>query len=165
MSISAQCLSVSPATMPDVLALANDSLRIVLGVLDELLDAPCRYARIDHQHQREASNSRHCGEVLHRIVAHVPHQERCRGQWGVGRHQQRMSVRSCMRDVKRGQRAVCSRTVLDNDILLERNAQRRGEDATNGIAGAAGTEYVDEGDRLAWIAVRARPSAKRYRCG
>ena len=52
-----------------------------------------------------------------------------------------------MMDVKRGQRAVGARAVLDDDRLLERLPERIGDDAANRVAGAAGTEYRGEGDR------------------
>ncbi len=52
-----------------------------------------------------------------------------------------------MMDVKRGQRAVGARAILNDDRLLERGAERIGDDAANRIAGAAGTEHGHESDR------------------
>ena len=143
---------------------------IGLGIFDQLLDRLGRHARIYHQHQREASHACHSREVLHRIVAHVPHQERSGRKRGISRHQQRVAVRRRARDVKRGQRPVRARAILDDDGLLERDAERLGDHAANRVTGTAGAEHGDEGDRLAWIVVGAErwadqchPAATRMR--
>ena len=164
MSISAQCLSVSPATMPEVLALANDSLPgLALAYSISSLTGLGRHARMHHQHQREASHPRHRREVLHRVVAHVLHQERDGRKRRVGRHQQRVAVRRGVRGVECGQRAVRARAVLDDDGLLERDAERLGDHAADRVAGAAGAEHGDEGDRLARIVVGAQRRAEQCR--
>jgi len=46
-----------------------------------------------------------------------------------------------MMNVERGQRAVGTRAVLDDDRLLERPAERIGDDPANRVAGTARTEY------------------------
>src|SRR5262249_41425172 len=50
--------------------------------------------------------------------------------------------------------------------LLERDAERLGDDAANRVAAAAGAERVNEGDRLARIVVGAQRRAEQCRpCG
>jgi hypothetical protein len=85
-------MSVSPAMMPEVLALANDSLPgLALAYSISSLTDFDGQARICHEHEGKTSNTRYCREVLHGIVAHVLHQEWNGGKRGVGRHQQRVA--------------------------------------------------------------------------
>ena len=50
-------------------------------------------------------------------------------------------------DILRRHRAVGAGPVLDHDRLLERGAERIGDDAADRVAGAAGPEYGDESNR------------------
>ena len=65
-------------------------------------------------------------------------------------------------DVGRGDRAIGARTVLDDDRLPERLAQRIGKDAAERIAGAAGPEYGNHSDRPGRIILRAYDAAETY---
>ena len=162
MSISAQCLSVSPATTPEVLPLANDSLPgLALAYAISSLTDFAGMLGMDDQHQRVASHPRDRREVLDRIVGDVLHQEGHGRMRAVGAHEQRVAVRRRARDVQRRKRAVRARTVLDHDGLLERDAEMLADDAGDRVGGAAGTERDDDGDRLARI---SRSGALRVRC-
>jgi hypothetical protein len=72
------------------------------------------------------------------------------GQRRIGPHQKIVAIGRLMMDVERGQRAVGARPILDDDRLPERLAERIGDDAAERVAGAAGTERIDEGDRPRW---------------
>src|SRR5262249_39517094 len=69
------------------------------------------------------------------------------------------------RGVKRSERAVRAGAMLDDDGLLERNAERLREHAADRVAGAAGSEDGDEGDRLARVVVGAERRAEQCRRG
>src|SRR5262249_11299814 len=70
------------------------------------------------------------------------------------------------RDIKRGERSVRTRSILDDDGFLECHTERLGDDTANRIAGAAGAEYCNEGDRLAGIVVGEERRAEQCRrCG
>src|SRR5262249_61486874 len=64
------------------------------------------------------------------------------------------------------ERPARTRAILDDDGLLERDAERLGDHAANRVAAAAGAERVNEGDRLAGIVVGAQRRAEQCRpCG
>src|SRR3954471_972291 len=69
----------------------------------------------------------------------------------VGAHQERVAIGCGAGDIGGGDGAVRSWLVLDDDALVERLSEMLRNDARNGVGGAAGTEWDDEGDRLVRI--------------
>ena len=138
---------------------------IGLGVFDQLLDRFGRNAGVNAQHQRVASHPRDRGEVLHRIVADVLHQVGRRRMRAICAHEQRVAVRRRARDVKRRQRPVRARAVVDHDGLLERSAEVLSDHAGDRVGGAARPERNNHRDRLGRIGVGAGRSAEQHRAG
>ena len=64
--------------------------------------------------------------------------------------------------VKRGHRAVRAGAILDDDRLLERRAERIGDDAADGVAGATGPEHRRNGNRPAGIIVGVKPRGRQH---
>src|SRR6266487_3283395 len=77
-----------------------------------------------------------------------------------------MAIWRRARDIKSGERSVGTRAILDDDAFLECHTERLGDHAANRIAGAAGAEHGNEGDRLAGIVVGEKRRAEQCRrCG
>src|SRR5919201_3381242 len=107
MSTSAQCLSVSPATTPEVLPLANDSLPglALAYAISSLTDVAGMSGRTQSI-SVSAAHARDRREILQRIVADVLHQKRRGRMRTVGAHEQGVAVRRRARDVERRERPV-----------------------------------------------------------
>ena len=155
MSSLAQCLSVSPPTTPAVLPLAKVSLPgLALAYSISSLTLFAGMLGWTTSISVKLPSARHGREVLHRVVGDVLHQERRRGVRRVRRHQQRVAVGRGARDIHRRDGAVGAGTGLDDDALLQRHAERLGDHAGDRVAGAAGAERGDDGDRLVRIGLR-----------
>src|SRR5215813_5183669 len=77
-----------------------------------------------------------------------------------------MAIWRRARDIKSGECSVRTRAILDDDAFLECHTELLGDDTANRIAGAAGAEYCNEGDRLAGIVVGEERRAEQCRrCG
>src|SRR5258708_13134767 len=77
-----------------------------------------------------------------------------------------MAVRRRARDIKSGERSVRTGATLDDDAFIECDAEWLGDHAANRIAGAAGSEYGNEGDWLARIVVGEQRRTEECRpCG
>src|SRR5262245_30243002 len=77
-----------------------------------------------------------------------------------------MAIWRRARDIKRSERSVRTRAILDDDGFLECHTERLGDDTANRIAAAAGAEHGNEGDRLAGIVVGEKRRAEQCRpCG
>src|SRR5215471_6409215 len=77
-----------------------------------------------------------------------------------------MAIWRRARDIKSGECSVRTRAILDDDAFLECHTERLGDDTANRIAGAAGAEHGNEGDRLAGIVIGEERRAEQCRpCG
>ena len=76
-----------------------------------------------------------------------------------------MSVWRRPRHRSRSDGAVCARFVLDDDRLLERNAERLCNGASDHVGAAASAEWDDNGDRFARIIVIGRLDISVARLG
>jgi hypothetical protein len=95
-------------------------------------------------------------EILHWVVIDVLVQIRIGGQRRVGPHQQRITIRRLVMDVKCGERAIGAWTILDNHRLTERGTELVGDDPADRVAGAAGAEHCNEGDRSRRVIASAK---------
>src|SRR5262249_20757716 len=66
-----------------------------------------------------------------------------------------VAVRRRAGDVLSRQRSVRAGTILDDDVLVERDAERLGDDTADRVACAAWSEHCDQRDRLARIVLGA----------
>ena len=138
---------------------------IGLGVGDQLGDRCRRQGRGDQQHEGVAADPRERREVFHRVVGNCL-VEAWRGRMrAVRAHEQRMAIRRGPRDLRGRDGSVCSSLVLDHDRLLECDAERLGNHASDRVGPAAGSERDDDVDRLRRIGLRAGQPRHRRQCG
>ena len=136
--------------------------RARFGIGDEFLQRAHAHVGpdgIDHREGRELGDR---VEVLHRIVVHLVIKARIDHEAG-RRHQERIAIRACARDVAVADAAAGAAAVLDHDRLPQPLRERLLDRAHHDVIGAAGRERHHDGDGTLRV-VRNSGGGRADRC-
>ena len=140
---------------PDAGTAKSDLSRIGTRHRDIFLGGASLHAGSHDKCERHTDDQTHRGEILEDVVGHIPEQGRV-GHVGRPDGQAGVAVRGLFGDVLDAQAAVGADTVLDQDRLAERQAQRLGEGTHEVIGSAAWRQRHYDPDRTAWPSLSRR---------
>ena len=129
-------------------------------VVDEFLQRVHRQRRIHGEHHLRIDDARHGDKVFHRVERQIGIEVRIDDDLRVGAKKQRVAIRRRLRHHLHRQVAVGAGTVLHHDRLPEPLAERRGDDARDGVVRAARWLRNQDADRPRRI-LRLRCQRKR----
>src|SRR3954451_25036809 len=122
-------------------------------MLEEGLEVLRRKIGPYHQHERSGSQARDRCEVRHRVIVEFLEQAHVRRLRRIGRHHERVAVGRGAGDFRRGDPALRTGLVLDDERLAQSLLELRADQPCDLIGGAAGRERHHELYRLGWVAL------------